>query len=115
MKNTNPIKPCSNRVILEFMFREFDDNQGGVIIPASAEEFKAKQRQKYQWVKIEAVGRGCVEAEVGMEALVFEPNVEYIVVKGEKPFNYIQEGQIMALRDVQPAKTNSGVGPGTGG
>jgi co-chaperonin GroES (HSP10) len=108
--NTNPIKPCSNRVILEFFLGAFSETiEDGIIIPRDAQESMQKSRPKYRWVKIEAVGHGCVEAEVGQEALVYEANVEFIAVKGEKPFNYIQEGQIMALRDAQPKETSPSV------
>jgi co-chaperonin GroES (HSP10) len=114
--NTNPIKPCSNRVILKFFLGAFSETiEDGIIIPREAQESMQKSKPKYRWVEIEAVGAGCTEAEVGMEALVWEANVEFIAVKGEKPFNYVQEGQIMCLRDAQPAKTNSGVGASPGG
>ena len=100
--NPNPIKPTSNRVILEFFLGEFKDVvEDGIIIPVQSQESMRRNKPKYRWVRIEAAGPGCVEAERGMEALVFEANVEFIAVKGEKPFNYIQEGQILALRDIR--------------
>lgn len=100
--NTNPIKPTSNRVILEFFLGEFVEvMEHGIIIPVESQAAMRKSKPKYRWVKIQSVGGGCAEVKVGQEALVFEANVEFIAVKGEKPFNYIQEGQIMALRDPQ--------------
>ena len=111
--NPNPIKPLSNRVILKFFLGEYKDTmEDGIIIPASSQETLRKTKPKYRWVEIVAVGPGCLEAKVGQEALVFEANVEFIAVKGEKPFNYIQEGQIMAVRDAQPKKETSGVDSG---
>jgi co-chaperonin GroES (HSP10) len=94
------IQPTQNRVILKFFLGAYVETiQDGIIIPADAAESMAKTKPKYRWVEILAVGPGCLEAKVGQEALVWDPNVEFIAVKGEKPFNYIQEGQIMALRE----------------
>lgn len=96
------IAPTQNRVILKFFLGEFTDvMEDGIIIPAESRKAMQAAKPKYKWVEILAVGPGCLEAKVGKEALVFEANVEFIAVKGEKPFNYVQEGQIMALRDVK--------------
>ena len=104
--NPNPIKPTSNRVILKFFLGEFADTiEDGIIIPAQSQENMRKSKPKYRWVEIIAVGDGCTEAKVGLEALVFEANVEFIAVKNEKPFNYVQEGQIMALRNAESKAT----------
>lgn len=105
------IAPTQNRVILKFFLGAFADVvEHGIIIPVASQEAMKKEKPRYRWVEILSVGPGCLEAKVGKEALVHEANVEFIAVKGEKPFNYIQEGQIMALRDVQPATQNPPVG-----
>lgn len=101
------LKPTGSRVILKFFLGAFVDIvEDGIIIPAAAQENIRKNKPKYRWVEIIAVGGGCVEVKVGQEALVHEPNVEFIAVAGEKPFNYIQEGQIMAVRDAKPPQTS---------
>lgn len=98
------IVPIADRVLLEFFLEEFTGMIGGVHIPDTARETVGKP--KYRWVKIIAVGGGCLQVKAGQEALLHEAQVEQVVVPKVTSICYIRENQIIAVRDAQPAVTN---------
>lgn len=106
MKNTNPLTPIHDRVLLEvFLGEDADSIEGGVIIPASAKKQLKEASRKFRWCKVTAVGASCLQVKVGQQALVFEVEVTLLVVQGDCVLNFVREGQIIAVRDAQLEET----------
>lgn len=97
----NNLRPTGARVLLEFVLQSAEMTVGKIIIPEASQK---NVKPKYRWLEVLATGNGCGDVKVGDEVLVFEANLELVVVPGEAPLNYIQEGQIMMVRDAKVAK-----------
>lgn len=109
MKNTTNMKPVSDRVMLEPFLGAYADMVGGIHIPDSAKQSLQTAKPQYRWLPIIGVGKGCLEVNVGDEALVHEAQVEQVVIKGEESICYIREAQIIMTRDAQPTASSSSV------